>query len=430
MKICAWIPYEWKRIFNEEEKNKIKKNSPDLVLIPEGHTDWKYFKEWKKIAKSLETAFYMGFEKDGEQIGVFYNPETNSILKYTKHTTANRIAFQQNDWSPYKNLQVFPFQDINISPSICHDHYISLLTWYQNLKNSQIILNISGEAVKRRKWGEILQARAIENSSYVVCTMHGLRPNGKKGRNNKAHVFAFDPHGKRLRLKELKTGEFKSDFETKPGNLYTVSLNFDLCKEAETNLKNKNTKLNIDRIRKNSKTPSESKKTLKILTDDNYLQLKYQGEQNKVEEGYTILKNQKFSVVKLEGNDILDAGKVSKKILSIDNIKDKTIIIHNKWEKLTESYLRNVIEPVIRARTLEWCSPAIVNSPNQQKGYQLANKVKDTQRIKKNKNGIFLIKLKTAFGINSALKPINNISNLQKRINMLLSIYKEGKKIK
>jgi len=427
MKICAWIPNEWEREFNEQEKNIIKKNSPDLLLIPEGHTDWKHFTKWKKIAKSLETAFYMGFKKDGEQIGIFYNPTANSILKYIKHTRANRIAFQRNDWSPDKNLIVFPFKGINISPSICNDHYISLLTWYQNLKNSQIILNISGEPVKRRKWGEILQARAIENSSYVVCTMHGLRPNGKKGGNNKAHVFAFDPYGKPLRLKELKTGEIKCDFKTKPENLYTMSLNFDLCKNAEANLKKKIAKFNIDRKRKNSKIPSESKNNLKILADGNYLQLKYQGKQNKVEEGDIKLKNQNFSVIKFEGNDILDASKVSKKILSIDNLKEKIIIIHNKWEKLTNFYLSNVIEPVIRARVLEWCSPAIVNSPNQQRGYQLANKVKATHRIKKNKKEFLLINLNTAFGIKSALNPMDNIPSQQKRINFLLSIYNNGK---
>lgn len=151
IKVCAWIPKEWGRLLTDMEENQIKKESPDLLLIPEGHVKWENIQKWKQLSQKLNTAFYIGAEKEDEQIGVFYNPNTEKILKYIKHTTADRIAFERDNWSPENNLPVFSFRNIRISPSICHDHYISLLTWYQNIQNSHIILNISGEAVKRKK---------------------------------------------------------------------------------------------------------------------------------------------------------------------------------------------------------------------------------------------------------------------------------------
>lgn len=259
--------------------------------------------------------------------------------------------------------------------------------------------------------------------------MHGLGPNGKKGRNNKAHVFAFDPYGQQLKLKELSTDKYRSIFDTSPDNLYMVNIESDRCREAKNNLKNQTKRPKIDRIRKNTKKRSKSKMSVKIIEHGEEIKLEYNGEQTTLTEGEVTLDGQGFKVIKLWDDEVLDPGKLAEKILSVKDPGQKKFIIHNYWENLFKNYLYSVVEPLLRARTLEWCSPTIVSSPNHSQAYQLANKVKDTHRVRKNEKDIFQLNPENAFGITSTLKPMKkNISSLEERISKIKKIYREGKK--
>lgn len=70
-------------------------------------------------------------------------------------------------------------------------------------------------------------------------------------------------------------------------------------------------------------------------------------------------------------------------------------------------YLDNVIEPVLRARCLEWCSPVLFTAEGITRAYQLANKHKDTHEIPMDRDGRFNFEFKRAFGVESALKPVD-----------------------
>lgn len=410
IRIGAWLPNEWGREFTDAEKTLITESDIDLLLVPENHDQWDNRETWKDTAGDLNVALYAGFE-DGDWIrGIFYDPQTGTDFTYTKHSSAGKLALEEDNWDPRSALTTTDFRGTRVGTTICHDHYFGPFMGYEGLAGASLLVNLSGSPVQRKKWGEVLQARAIENSAYVVCTMHGRQRDGSSGGGN-AHVFAFDPFGDQITLLELDTGEDTRPFATVPDNIYELSVDPSLATEAERTLTEQETRPSIDRVKTNVyDKPGASDTTIGIHVREGELELTHADESKRITSSDSralALGGARFYVTTLDGPQVFEPERLYTDLLAVDEIEEQTIIIHNRWDTLTEHYIENVVEPVLRARTVEWASPTLLTSPSESRGYQ-AWYTKSTHRLPPDENGQFNFDVRWATGVETALRPVNN----------------------
>jgi hypothetical protein len=277
--VGAWLPKEWGQYLTEREKTHIRESEIDLLLVPENHDQWANRKQWKRVADELNTVIYVGFE-DGDWIrGVFYDPTSGTEFTYTKHSSAGKLDLERKDWNPNTALKTTDLRGVTVGMTICHGHYFAPLMGYQGLVGSSLLVNLSATPVKRKKWGEVLQARAIENGAYVVCTMHGTDQNGSPKPGNHPHVFAFGSYGDPLRLTELETNSERELFETTPDNIYTFHLDPIRASKARETLIHQQDRPDIRRIQESSSESSSlSEPRFSVEVNNESLQISYGAE--------------------------------------------------------------------------------------------------------------------------------------------------------
>lgn len=414
LRIGAWLPADWRRPLTRDEKKLVEESAIDLLLIPENHGTWANRGPWKRMAEETDTAIYAGFEDGGWTLGLFYDPTSGRERIYTKHSTSENIAPDRDDWTPEDYLHTPELNEIPLGTTICHDHYLSPFMRYESENGAAALLNLSASPVVRRKWGELLQARAIENGAYVVCMMHGRESDGSESRTNKGHVFAFDPYGDQIELTELGTDRDLKPFETEPDNVYSFDLSSTPVLDARRSLTDRSRERSIDRVRQNrfeSAKPTET--TLDARVEEGQIELVYSGERATVDVGESStlpIGGETFSLVSLEGEEAFQPELLYQRLLGEAAIEDHRILIHNQWDRLSVTYLENVVEPVLRARCVEWCSPILLTADDNTRAYQLANKHKDTHEIPRDSDGRFNFETKRAFGVESTLKPVDGKS--------------------
>lgn len=418
--VGAWLPADWRRPLTFDDRRLVESSDVDLLLIPENHDTWANRAAWKEAADEMETVIYAGFKDGGWTLGLFYDPGVGTERVYTKHSTSERIALEREDWTPKEYLHTLVIDGIRVGTTICHDHYLSPFMRYEGLTGADALLNLSASPVVRRKWGEILQARAIENAAFVFCTMHGLEIDGTEPGTNKGHVFAFDPFGDQLQLTELGADRERSPFETEADRIYTADVDPSLVREAARTLDRHAERPSIERVRENEfGAPKPTNTTLDVRVTDGRVRLRYSDDMIEIPVGESKafrLGDERFYLVSVETENVLRPELLYETILSVPDIEDRRIIIQNHWNRLEELYLESVVEPILRARCVEWCSPALITSEDRSRAYQLANKHKDTHRIPRDADGHFNFELKRAFGISSAFKPVDQMRESLKTV--------------
>lgn len=409
--IGAWLPKEWGRTFTDEETTLIADSNFDLLLVPENHDQWENRDYWKRTADELDVALYIGLN-DGDWVrSIFYDPATGTDFTYTKHSKAGKLALEQDDWRPEDALKTTKFRGTTIGTTICNDQYFSPFMGYQGLAGASLLLNVSATPVKRKKWGEVLQARAIENGAYVVCTTHGSDPDGGVQQGNKAHVFAFDPFGEPITLTGLGTGDERNLLETTPDNIYTFSVDPERTSKARQTLTNQHDRPSITRIQEStSESASLSEPRVSVQADYNGLRITYESDSINIsdfESQPLTLEDEDFYLAAIEGDDILKPERLYQEILSVPDIENKRLLLLNHWSDLALHYHRNVVEPVLRARCVEWASPAVAVAPDHSSAYQVWY-TKNTSRMNPDENGNFQFYLYAARGLSSAFEPVNH----------------------
>lgn len=397
LNIGLWLPSEWNTLPPSRLHNTVR-DDVDLLLVPESHDRWDNLDRWKTFAEDFNTAIYTGLNHpDGWECGYFFDPASENEHTYVKHSTADRIAFSQEDWTPEKSLPVVELNGYRLGLTICHDQYFSLLMQYQvDQKGADVLCNISARPVKRRKWGEMLQARAIENEAYTFCTMHTTNPDGEIPHSNTGHAFGFQPDGSPVDFTdEVGDGEFHP-FDTEADSLYITELSEDTIREES-----------INRIREN---------TANTLSGDDYLLVEQESSNELLfsyyDESFTVeFQNEKT----LEFNDLA----VDIHFVSSDDALDPSIyadLLLNRSEadmhvvivdaRDVDAFRRvNKLYPVLRARAVEWCTPNLAVTSGGLDGFHIANTAKDTHRIEE---PTLRLSPNRAWGLSSALKPVNH----------------------
>ena len=176
----------------------------DFVLFPESYissSDDARIDLLSKLASDLDAPLLVGASdkypnSKGKtvnwQILLRIDPDGSHHRIYTKHSTAEAIAFEKADWEPNTMLPTFEIGKIKVGATICHDQYLSLLPRFLASRGARVWVNPSFDNVVDIKWSSVLRLRAVENRFFALCTLHDNKT------KNRTHPFAFSPDGREL----------------------------------------------------------------------------------------------------------------------------------------------------------------------------------------------------------------------------------------
>ncbi len=189
------------KLFSEYE------GKTDLVVLPEMFStgfninpDRKLIEEQSKIPDWMENvARWSGFalcgsvvrESEGKLYNnmLMYSPEGEKFEHYKRHlfsfgreTEVFSAGSDRSDWL-YKGWQ--------IRPAICYD--LRFPVWLRNDSDYDVLLLCANWPKERiHHWKMLLQARSIENLSYVIgCNRVGKEPSGLNY-SGESNIFKFD----------------------------------------------------------------------------------------------------------------------------------------------------------------------------------------------------------------------------------------------
>ena len=173
----------------------------DFVLFPEGYvssSDAERIALLSRLGSDLDAPLLVGAEEADEtgriwQTLLQFNPDGSRQRVYTKHSTADAVAFEVPDWEPSVDLPTFELGHIRLGATICHDHYLGLLPRYLAANRAQVWVNPSYDNVVDIKWSSILRLRAVENRFFAFCTLHH-----NQQKRTATHPFGFGPDGQEL----------------------------------------------------------------------------------------------------------------------------------------------------------------------------------------------------------------------------------------
>ena len=177
--------------------------SIDFVLFPEGYVrvqDNQRIRALSRLAIALRAPLLVGavdrrtdpFRRLANwQVLLHFLSDGTHGRVYTKHSTADAIAFGEPDWDPNTMLPTFEIGGVSVGATICHDHYLGLLQRFLSSRGTQVWVNPSYDNVVDLKWSSVLRLRAVENRFFSLCTLHD---NG--GRTT--HPFGYSPDGQEL----------------------------------------------------------------------------------------------------------------------------------------------------------------------------------------------------------------------------------------
>ena len=148
----------------------------------------------KKWSKKLDAA--LGGSLVIEEAGLYYNrfiivTPSEEVFYYDKRHTFT-LAGEDKVYQKGSNSGLFQYKDWTFCMRICYD--LRFPVWSRNTKDYDVLLYVANWPEPRiHAWDTLLQARAIENLSYVV----GLNRIGSDNNNHNypGHSAVYDPLG-------------------------------------------------------------------------------------------------------------------------------------------------------------------------------------------------------------------------------------------
>ena len=188
--------------------------SLDFVLFPEGYVhapDRRRIRALSGLAMALRAPLLVGAvetrpDASGRladwQVLLHFKRDGTHNRVYTKHSTADAVAFGEPDWDPRTMLPTFELVGEPVGATICHDHYLGLLQRSLSQGGARVWVNPSYDNVTDLKWSSVLRLRAVENRLFSLCTLHD---NGGRA----THPFGYSPDGHELLARRAGTEAFE-----------------------------------------------------------------------------------------------------------------------------------------------------------------------------------------------------------------------------
>ena len=213
----------------------------DFALFPEGYirsSDARRVKSLKRLASKLKAPLLVGavdgaVDSTGRdwQVLLRFGPDGSSSQIYTKHSTAEAVAFEKQDWEPGDMLPTFELGGALCGATICHDHYLGLLPRFLAKRGARVWVNPSFDNVTDIKWSSILRLRAVENQLFALCTLHCDASMQRGRRRRSTHPFAFSPDGNELWARRPGSDVTRPLSECREAGIYVVDLDMSMVSE-------------------------------------------------------------------------------------------------------------------------------------------------------------------------------------------------------
>ncbi len=212
-----------KNLDNFENKIAAINNNTDIIVLPEMFsTGFSMATEklsqtmdgnsiiWMKRMAVSSSAMIIGsliIHDQGKYVNRLLAVEPNGKIQYYDKKHLFAMAGENQSYSAGANKLIFEFKGWRIFPLICYD--LRFPVWSRNQNNYDILIYVANWPEKRSNhWKILLQARAIENQSFVV----GVNRIGEDG--NKFHysgdTCVISPLGQNI----SKTEAYKESVET------------------------------------------------------------------------------------------------------------------------------------------------------------------------------------------------------------------------
>lgn len=125
----------------------------------------------KKLAKERESVVMasLAISEKSKYFNRLYCVHPNGDLQYYNKRHLFRMAGENKYYEPGKNNITIEINGFRIRPLVCYD--LRFPVWSRNKSNNEydcLIYIANWPAVRSHAWTSLLQARAIENQTYVV----------------------------------------------------------------------------------------------------------------------------------------------------------------------------------------------------------------------------------------------------------------------
>ena len=376
----------------------------DFVLFPEGYmsaSDQKRTKSLKQLASDLGAPLLVGavdrrVDSTGRawQVLIRFDPDGSCSRVYTKHSTADAVAFERPDWEPSSMLPTFELGCVTAGATLCHDHYLGLLPRFLKTQGARLWVNPSFDNVTDIKWSSILRLRAVENRFFSLCALHC------DVTRNRTHPFAFTPDGTELSGRQAGSEVIRPLSECcEAGSIYVVEL--DVAAVGKP--------LDWSKIpsAKKPKRPRNGEPLRPIHVELREGQPAGRGDSgwNTTDSGFRIASvHGPVYVGVVPSERILDAAACFQ---VLDRAKQANCapIIWNHWERLPADSAR--LATLMMGRAIECCAP-IVNSDRDgiHELVELANKSKIPERRVTESSREAIVDIGHAWGLDNAFKMV------------------------
>lgn len=414
MKIGLWLqdhPNDTKVRFNEV-MNIVKDSDIDLLVFPEDayvpfndllEKDDCVFNgpgKWSMEADNL--AIEIGkpiifsarqtlcTEKSDKPLDIFFSYYTNPFA--TKEETISRIYFKNTKTgiSPleFENYEETFINELNqflpivlrgkkIGMTICYDCTFPIFSALYGVQNVDILINMTGGNIDYHKWYRYNQVRAMENECFSLVTM-----GYQEDKTINSYVYGFDSNGSHMSFTNLMDSSVDSL------NLVDSVYVYDTENYSE-----------IQGIEQSA--PSENKQQDLIVEAGNvaafiakskrlndYLYILHHGDDNIV---FAICDDELIQVPEIVSGILYNE--------ELKSIKDKKYILVNRRKELSQDFLNNQLDSLLRVRAMENYCAVILESPIANRCYQ-TTKTRKSQVVKE-VEGKFGIDLKRTTGPDS-----------------------------
>ena len=376
----------------------------DFVLFPEGYisaSDQERAEALKKLASDLGAPLLVGaidrrVDSTGRiwQVLLRFDPDGSCSRVYTKHSTADAVAFEQPDWEPSSALPTLELGGVTAGATLCHDQYLGLLPRFLARCDARLWVNPSFDNVTDIKWSSILRLRAVENRFFSLCTLHC------DVTRMRTHPFAYSPDGTELSARRAGSEVAHPVSECcEAGSIYVVDL--DMAAVGKP--------LDWSKIpsAKKPKRPRNGAPLRPIHVELRDGQPAGRGGSvwNATDSGFRIESvHGSVYVGVVPSERILDAAACFQ---VLDHAKQVSCapIIWNHWERLPADSAR--LATLMLGRAIECCAPIVISDRDGiHELVELANKVKIPVRRVMESSGDAIVDIGFARGLDNAFKMV------------------------